>query len=477
MNDLIIVGGGPAGYVAAVRAAQLGAKVAVVEAREAGGTCLNRGCIPSKALIKSASMVEEAAGAKRFGVSYGEVTFDLDAIRKHKSRTVKQLVTGVEGLLKTNGITTYNGWAKLTSGTSVSVTAADGAVTELESRYILLCSGSEPMVPPIPGANAGFAGGIFTSDEAVDLPGPYKSLVIIGAGAIGVEFAYVYSRLGTTVHLIEMLPRIVPTEDPEATDLLAKSLKKGGVKIYTSAKVAAIHHNDDGTKRVEYECDGVAGEIAADAVLVAAGRRAVTANMGLEEIGIELDRGRVKFDSHLKTTVDTVYGAGDCLRGIGLAHQASHEGICAAENLFGTGGHVNYDAVPACIYTHPEIGSVGIREAQAKERGIEVTVGSFPFQAIGKATAIGEREGFVKLIADSKTGQLIGATIIGPSATELIAEVTLAITLGATATDVADTIHSHPTLSECVGEAALAVLGRSIHMPPGGVRGGRVELE
>jgi dihydrolipoamide dehydrogenase len=463
--DLIVVGGGPAGYVAAVRAAQLGARVAVAEAREMGGTCLNRGCIPSKALIKSASLVEEAAAARRFGVTFGEPTIDLDGIRKHKSRTVKQLVSGVEMLLKGNRVDSHLGWAKVTSPTTVQVTASDGAVTDLEGKYILLCSGSEPMIPPIPGADAGPTGGIFTSDDAVDLPGPYKSIVIIGAGALGCEFAYVYSRLGTAVHLMEMMPRIVPTEDPEATDLLAKSLKKGGVRIYTGAKVAAIHHTDSG-KRVAFEAEGKAGEVEADAVLVAAGRRAVSANMGLEEVGIELDRGRIMADGTLKTAVDTIYGAGDCLRGIGLAHLASHEGIVAVENMMGEGGHVNYDAVPACIFTHPEIGSVGIREAQAKERGIEVAVGSFPFQAIGKATAIGEREGFVKLIADAKTGQLIGSTAIGPAATELIAEITLAISLGATANDVAETIHSHPTLSECVGEAALAVLGRAIHMPP-----------
>lgn len=458
--DLVVLGGGPAGYVGAIRAAQLGASVAVVEERELGGTCLNRGCIPSKALIHCAHLLETAAGGRRFGIKFGEPEVDLDGVRKHAERCVKQLVSGVGALLQGNKVQVLAGRGRLVSPTEVTVESPGGEARTISARYLLVATGSAPLVLPIPGADGE---GVFTSDDAVKLPGPYPRLAIIGAGAIGCEFAYVYSRFGSKVTVVEMLDRIVPTEDPQVTEVLAKSLKKGGVNIEVGARCTAIEHGADGL-RLLFEQEGQERSVEADAVLMAAGRRAMTGNIGLEEVGVAMDRGRITVDEHLRTSVESIFAAGDCLRGIGLAHQASHEAIAAVETMFGEGGHMNYDAVPAAIYTYPQIASVGIREHEAQARGLAVTVGTFPFAAIGKASAIGEREGLVKLVADAATGRLIGASAVGPEVTELMAEITLAVAMGLTAEQVATTIHSHPTLSEVTGEAALAVLGRAIHM-------------
>lgn len=455
--DLIVLGGGPAGYVGALRAAQLGAKVAVVEMRELGGTCLNRGCIPSKALLHCARLLETSTSGRRFGVTM-TAEANLDGVRKHAERCVKGLVSGVGQLFKARGVTHLKGRGRLVGPQEVLVTGDKGEET-VSGKYILLATGSEPFVLPIPGSDSE---GVFTSDDAVTLPGPFEDIAIIGAGAIGCEFAYIYSRFGAKVTIVEMLERIVPNEDPDATDLLAKSLKKSGVRIELGAKCTRIEEAE-GKRRLVFEQGGEEKAVAADAILMAAGRRALTKDIGLDEVGVAHDRGRVSVNEQLRTSVDTIFAAGDCLRGIGLAHQASHEAIAAVETMFGEGGHMSYAAVPAAIFTYPQVASVGIREHEAKAQGIEVSVGSFPFSAIGKASAIGEREGFVKLVADAKSGQLIGASAVGPEVTELLAEVTLAIQMGCTAADVAGTIHSHPTLSEVVGEAALSVLGRPIH--------------
>jgi dihydrolipoamide dehydrogenase len=322
-----------------------------------------------------------------------------------------------------------------------------------------VATGSEPFVLPIPGAQSE---GVITSDDAVTLPGPFAELAIIGAGAIGCEFAYIYSRLGTKVTVVEMMDHIVPSEDPEITDVLARSMKKAGIKLELSAKCTGIEAKE-GKLRLVYEQEGAEKSVAADGILMAAGRRALTSNIGLDEVGVVHDRGRIQVDEHLRTSVESIFAAGDCLRGIGLAHTASHEAIAAVETMFGEGGHVNYAAIPAAIYTYPQVASVGLREHEAAAKGIEVSVGKFPFAANGKAAALGEREGMMKLVADAKTGQLLGGCAVGPEVTELMAEVTLAVEMGCTAADVAHTVHSHPTLSEVTGEAALSVLGRAIH--------------
>jgi dihydrolipoamide dehydrogenase len=461
MFDVIIVGAGPGGYVAAIRAAQLGAKVALVEAREVGGTCLNRGCIPSKALIKCAEVLAQTKGAKTFGILTEGVSADFDAVRKHKDRTVKQLVSGVEMLLKAQQVEVYCGTGKLLSGTEVEVTGAE-STARISGKKIVWASGSLPFVLPMPGHDLP---GVFTSDQAVDLPGPPESLAIIGGGAIGCEFAYIYSSFGTKVTVLEMMPGLMPTEDPEASEVLTSSLKKGGVKVATGAKASALEQRGDKQVLV-YEQEGEEKTVEADMVLMAAGRRANTADMGLEETGVTLDRGRLQVNATMQSSVESVYAIGDCVRGIGLAHWASHEGMALMDHLF---GDKPYDAaffVPGVVFTHPEIGSVGQREHECRACNMDIVVGKFPFQALGKATAIRQREGFVKLVADAATGRLLGGTVVGPSATDLIAEITLAVQMGLTAADVAHTMHAHPTLAEAIGEAAMDVLGRAIHLPP-----------
>lgn len=456
--DLLILGGGPAGYVGAIRAAQLGAKVGLVEARQLGGTCLNRGCIPSKALIHCAHLLEQAASGRRFGITM-TAEADLEGVRKHAERCVKQLVSGVAQLLKANKVTVLEGRGVLAGPDAITVTAAAGEQRTVTARYLLVATGSEPFVLPIPGAQSP---GVFTSDDAVTLPGPFGELAIIGAGAIGCEFAYVYSRMGAKVTVVEMLDRIVPTEDPEVTDVLARSLKKSGIKLELGAKCTAIEPGD-GKLRLVFEQGGAEKSVSADGILMATGRRALTSDIGLDEVDVAHDRGRIQVDQQLRTSVESIFAAGDCLRGIGLAHTASHEAIAAVETMFGEGGHVNYAAIPAAIYTYPQVASVGLREHEAAAKGIAVSVGRFPFAANGKAAAMGEREGLMKLVADAKTGQLLGGCAVGPEVTELMAEVTLAVEMGCTAADVAHTVHSHPTLSEVTGEAALSVLGRAIH--------------
>jgi len=459
--DITIIGAGPAGYVGAIRAAQLGARVAVIEQAQVGGTCLNRGCIPSKALIHCAELLDEARGARRFGITFGEPQVNYDAVRRHKDRCVKQLVSGVQALLDRDLITLINGTARLLSPTEVEVTVAGGEARRIATRRILIATGSVPMMLPIPGAEGS---NIVTSDEAVDFPGPPERLAIVGGGAVGCEFAYIYSRFGTKVTLVEMLPQIVPTEDPDVAEVLANSLRRSGVEICTGARVCSIEDRD-GRKCIDCECSDGSLVQEADMVLCAAGRKANLEGLGLEQVGVETHKPGIKVDERLRTNIEGIWACGDCIRGVGLAHLASHEAISVMEDCFGEGGHLNYDAVPACIFTHPEIGSVGINEKEAAERGMEVTVGKFPFAANGKAAAIGQREGFVKVIAEAGSSKIVGAAVVGPNATGIIAELTLAVEMGLTLSDVADTIHCHPTLPETIPEAALAGLGRALHLP------------
>lgn len=459
--DVIIVGGGPGGYVGAIRAGDLGAKVALVEEREVGGTCLNRGCIPSKALIKCAEVAETVKGAKTFGVTAGEVNIDFDGVRKHKDRTVKQLVAGVEGLLKSRQVQVFNARGKLVSPTEVEVTGA-GGTERISAKYIIWATGSVPFVLPIPGHDGE---GVVTSDDAVHLPGPPESMAIIGGGAIGCEFAYIYSRFGTKVTVVEMMANILPTEDPEASEVLASSLKKSGVKIATSAKAKAIEERES-KKVLVFEQDGEEKTVAADMVLMAAGRRANTANMGLEDVGVVLERGCVVASQLRCTNIESIYAIGDVIRGIGLAHWASHEAISVMNYLFGDAEYVTEAYIPGVVFTHPEIGSVGQREHECRQCGLDIVVGKFPFQALGKAAAIREREGFVKLVASAEDGRLLGGTIVGPSATDLIAEIGLAVQAGLNVSEIAHTMHSHPTLAEAIGEAAMDAMGEGIHQAP-----------
>jgi len=461
--DIGIIGGGPAGYVAAIRAAQLGARTALVEARELGGTCLNRGCIPSKALLRCVEILEQAGSARRLGIKFADPEIDLDGVRRHASRAIKTLVAGVESLMEGNGITVFRGHGRLLEPTRVQVTG-DEQTAEFEADKIVLCTGSVPFIPPIPGIDSG---GVIDSDQAVALDQVPASLAVIGAGAVGCELAQVYAGFGSKVTLIEMLERIVPAEDPEASELLESTVSKQGIRVLASARATKLEDSGD-HKRLLLDCGGEEEVVEADLVLMATSRRAFIEDLGIEELEIALDRGRIVVNDRLQTSIENIYAAGDVRRGVGLAHLASHEGIVAVENGLGAGdgGPIDYDAVPGVIYTHPEIASVGIQEHETEDCNFDCDVGKFPFSALGRAAAYGARQGFVKLISEASSGRIVGGTAVGLSASELIAEITLAVRMGLTLDDVADTIHTHPTMSEAVGEAALAGLGRAIHLPP-----------
>ncbi len=461
--DIGIIGGGPAGYVAAVRAAQLGARTALVEARELGGTCLNRGCIPSKALLRCIEALELADGARRMGIKFAAPEIDFDGVRRHATRAVKTLVSGVELLMEGNGITVFRGHGELLEPTRVQV-ASDEQTTEFEADKIIVCTGSVPFVPPIPGVDSS---NVIDSDQAVALEQVPKSLAVIGAGAVGCELAQVYAGFGSKVTLIEMLERIVPTEDPQASDLLENTMSKQGIRVLAGARATKLENSGD-RNRLILDRGGEEEVVEADLVLMATSRKAYTEGLGVEELGIALERGCIVVNDRLQTSIENIYAAGDVRRGVGLAHLASHEGIVAVENALGTSGGkaINYDAVPAVIYTHPEVASVGLQEHETKNCGFDCRVGEFPFSALGRAAASGERQGFVKLISEASSGRIVGGTVVGLSASELIAEITLAVRMGLTLDDVAETIHTHPTMSEGVGEAALAGLGRAIHLPP-----------
>lgn len=458
--DIGIIGGGPAGYVAAIRAAQLGAKTAVVEARELGGTCLNRGCIPSKALLRCVEVIELTKSARRMGLNFAEPEIDFDRVRQHTTRAVKMLVSGVETLMESNDITVIRGHGKLLAPTQVEVSGDEQAV-QFEADNIILCTGSVPFIPPIPGADSQR---VIDSDQAVSLPGPPETLAVIGAGAVGSELAQVYAAFGTQVTLIEMLDRVVPTEDPEASALLERAMKKQGIQVLTKSKVEAIEQVDGGL-RLELAGQQETCEVAM--ILMATSRQAYTDELGLDQLGITTERGCIVVDERMQTNIEGIYAAGDVRRGVGLAHLASHEGIVAVENALGCNEEetINYDAVPAVIYTHPEIASVGVQEHEIAEYDQDCSVGTFPYSANGRAAAYGERQGFVKLITDSASGVVVGGTIAGLFASELIPEITLSVRLGLRAEDIAETIHSHPTVSETIAEAALDNLGRAVHLP------------
>lgn len=457
MVDLAIIGGGPGGYVAALRAANMGAKVALVEYDEVGGTCLNRGCIPSKALLHSAEIYDEVRTAAEFGIITEAPKADLPAMVKRMDSVVAQLRKGVELLLKGRGVRLIKAKGSL-AGPNKIVARSEAGEETIAARKIILATGSVPARPPIPGADRE----VITSNEILWLKEVPGSMVVIGAGAIGLEFSYLFSTLGTKVTIIEMLPRILPTEDEEVTTELGRAFRRKGVDIYTGARVNEIC-SANGRKQVKYTYQEKEAVAEADVVLMATGRVPYTEQLGLESLGMEMNRRFIKANARLETSVPGVYAIGDVIGGLQLAHKASAEGRVAVENALGHEAEMDYRAVPACVYTHPETASVGINEAQAAESGLKVKVGRFPFRALGKAVAIGERTGFVKLVADAESGKLLGAQMIGPHVTDLIAETALAVQMGLSAKQVAETIHAHPTLAEPVQEAAEDILGLAVH--------------
>jgi len=460
--DLVVIGAGPGGYPAAIRAAQRGAKVAVVEKEKVGGTCLNWGCIPTKTLLASAEMVALAREAEEFGVKIGSVEPDWSAIMERKQRVTDTLVNGILGLLKANKIQLIAGTASLTPDKKVLVKGADGDST-LEAGSIIVATGSDPAELPTFDFSRP---AVMTSTDALALPAVPKSLIIVGSGVIGSEFACIFSTMGTQIVMIELMDRMLPTEDNRVSKQMKSTFRKEGIDIRTDTTVEKVlAYRDDGIK-VELSSGDV---LEADKLLVSIGRRFNSGGLGLEELGVELDeRGRILVNEKMETNVGGIYAIGDVVGGIMLAHVATFEGLVAAENATGGRSTMDYSVVPACIFTTPEIGSVGLNTDKAAEQGIEVNVSRFSFGALGKALAMGEDRGFVQLVIDAKTDKVLGAQIMGPHASDLIHEVAVAMRLGATAEDIATTIHAHPSLPEAIMEAAEAAHGKAIHVAPRG---------
>jgi len=461
---LTIIGAGPGGYVAAIRAAQKGAQVTVVEDREVGGTCLNWGCIPTKTLIASAEALERARRAAEFGIEIsGHVGYNLAKIRERKDKVVSIQVKGVRALFKSRGITLIMGRGSLLSPDVVRAVQKDGATQDIKSDKIIIATGSRPARIPA----FSFDGEtVLTSDDAVQMKSVPKSLLIVGAGVIGCEFAFIYHALGSEVTMVEMMPGALSSEDEEMSEIIERELKKAKIKLLANVKVENVRKSPDGLMLSKLS-DG--REIATEKILVSIGRSMNTENMGLESVGVQKGtRGEILVNEKMETNIPGVYAIGDVVGKVMLAHVASRQGIVAAENMLGGNARMDYTVVPAGIFTMPEVGSVGLRENQAAEKGIKVKVGRFPYRGLGKAHAMGEIAGMVKIIADQATDKVIGVHICGAHATDMIHEGALAIRIGVTAKELGSMIHTHPTLSEAVMEASEDVHGMAIHIPKQG---------
>jgi len=459
--DVVIIGGGPGGYVAAIRASQLGFKTALIEKDRVGGICLNWGCIPTKALLKSAELYNLMKRADEFGLKLENLAFDFKKVILRSRQVAERLTRGVEFLLKKNNVTKISGEGFILKQNVVGV-KGDKDEMEIESRNIIIATGARPREIPGIKVDGKF---IITSKEAMLLEEPPKSMIIIGAGAIGVEFAYFYNSFGTKITLIEMMPSILPNEDREITDILAKSFQKSGIEILTETKVISAAQEDN-LAVVKIERRNGEEILKADVALVAIGVRGNTDGIGLENVGVEVENTFIKVDKKTyKTNVDGIYAIGDVIGPPLLAHVASAEGIRCVENIAGVETlPVDYNGIPNCTYCIPQVASIGLTEQKAIELGYEIRVGRFPFRANGKALALGETEGMVKVIFDAKYGELLGAHIIGPEATELIAEFGVVKTLEGTAFEIAKTVHAHPTLSETLMEASADSLKEAIHI-------------
>jgi dihydrolipoamide dehydrogenase len=458
-HDLVVIGAGPGGYIAAIRAAQLGMNVGCIEKEpELGGTCLRIGCIPSKALLESSELYAVAReNLKTHGIKAAGVELDLPTMLRRKDSVVGTLTKGVEGLFKKNKITRYSGHGRI-DGPGRMVVESKNGHQELRAKHIVIATGSKSATLPgieLDGDRVG------TSTEALSYPEVPQHLIVIGAGYIGLEMGVVWKRLGAKVTVLEYLDRILPGMDNEIATEAQKVFQRQGLefKLGTRVKAARVEKN-----ACVVECEGM-DPLRADRVLVAVGRAPNTDNLGLESVGIKKDaRGRIEVDEHFRTSAEGVYAIGDVIRGPMLAHKAEDEGVACIERIATGWGHVNYDAIPAVVYTHPEIGTVGRTEEQLKEQGVEYRKGLFPFRANGRAIALGDTTGKVKILADKKTDRILGVHIIGPRAGDLIAECAVAMEFGASSEDIARCSHAHPTLAEAVREAALAVDGRTLNL-------------
>lgn len=463
--DLIVIGSGPGGYVGAIRAAQLGLKTAIVEKDKTyGGTCLNVGCIPSKALLESSEHFQAAHhDLAAHGVKVSKVDLDLPTMMARKEKIVKTNTEGIAFLFKKNKITPFNGFGKIQAPGKVEVKGADGNTQVLTTKHIIIATGSAPVELPFLKFDEKR---IVSNTGALALTEVPKTMVVVGGGVIGLELGSVWQRLGAKVTVIEYANRLGGAMDQDCMTVLRKNLEKEGMSFLLSTKVTASAMQNDGVE-VTYESltDGKTATMKADVVLVATGRKPFTNGVGCEELGIKKDpQGRIIVDGHFQTNIPGIYAIGDVIAGPMLAHKAEEEGVALAELLAGHAGHINYNTVPGVIYTHPELSSVGITEEQAKEKGLEINVGKFPFMANGRARAKGFTEGFVKIIADKTTDRILGAHMVGPGVSELIHEVIVCMEFGGSSEDLARSFHAHPTLSEVVREAALAVEKRQRQM-------------
>jgi dihydrolipoamide dehydrogenase len=462
--DLVVIGSGPGGYVCAIRAAQLGMKVAVVEKMKTlGGTCLNIGCIPSKALLYASEMFDEAGhGLAPLGVVVSAPKLDLPAMMKHKDLTVAANVNGVAFLFKKNKIEWVSGEARIAAPARVAVKGADGKESTLETKAIVIATGSD--VARLPGVEINEKT-IVSSTGALSLSTPPKKLIVVGAGVIGLELGSVWRRLGSEVTVVEFLDRVLPGIDGEAAKLMQRTLEKQGFVFHLSHKLAKVETAGAGVRAtIEPSAGGDAKVIDADVVLVAVGRRPFTEGLGLEVAGVKTERGQVVVDAHFATNVAGIYAIGDVIRGPMLAHKAEDEGVAVAELLAGQAGHVNYGVIPNVVYTSPEVASVGKSEEELKAEGVAYAVGKFPFTANGRARAMRHTEGFVKILADATSDRLLGGHIVGFGAGEMIHEIAVLMEFGGSAEDLARACHAHPTMSEAVKEAAMAVAKRAIHI-------------
>ncbi|MBW8887963.1 MAG: dihydrolipoyl dehydrogenase [Fibrobacteres bacterium] len=462
--DIVVIGSGPGGYVAAIKGAQAGKKVAIVEKADLGGICLNWGCIPTKALLKSAEVAHYLKHASEYGLSAKDVSVDYPKVMARSREVAKQNSNGVQFLMKKNKIDVITGTAKLVAKGLLEVSDAQGGRKNIQAGSVIVATGASPrMFPqyPIDGTN------FITYRHALDLKDQPKKLLVIGAGAIGVEFAYYFNTLGTEVHLVEMLPQLLPVEDEEISKTLLASFKKQGINCYVGAKVNEVKLAKAGVIEAKL-ADSAGKEIAltVDRVLVAVGMVPNTKDLGLEQVGVKLDeRGFIKVDAYQETSVKGIFAIGDCAGKQLLAHKASAEGEVAVAKILGQAKHgLDYGQIPGCTYCQPQVASVGLTEKACKEKGIAIKIGRFPFSASGKARAIGHTEGMVKLIFGAKYGELLGAHIIGSEATEMLAELGLAMKLESTYEEIMHSIHAHPTLSEAVMEAAMDSQGKSVHI-------------
>ena len=459
--DLIVIGAGPGGYVAAIRAAQLGMRVACVEADKLGGVCNNVGCIPTKALLESAKYAKKIGSLGEFGIQVGDVKLDLATAGKRARKVADQGSKGVGFLFRKHKIESVAGWGRLAGNGKVIVSGKDGDRT-ITAKHIILATGSRPKSLPMLKIDGDR---VWSSDTAVFPAASPATLGIIGAGAIGMEFADVYDAFGSKVTIIEALPQILPLEDKDSAAVIDKAYRKRGMDIIAGARLEKADVGKNSAKLTVAAADGKPKTIEVERVLVAVGRAPIIDDLGLDKAGVQTEKGFIKVDAGLRTTSPGVYAIGDCARAPLLAHKAMHEGVHLVEAIAGQGhGGIDYDNIPNVTYCHPEVASVGLTEQQAKEQGFEFDVGSFPFSANGRARTAGETDGFVKILREKKYGELLGAHIVGSNASELIAEFVVGRHLETTVEEMDMAIHPHPTLSEAIGEAALGTLGRMLHI-------------